>query len=109
MGNHVDLSTANGIDQRPGVTLPIAGAVHGFVKTGQDEIQAIAHPIAAIDVAKYVCDIGLDAAQDGHSIDDPRQHPQVDEVPEVRRIRLGKTDFAAGGQWNFGVQMETWF
>ena len=22
---------------------------------------------------------------------------------------LGKTDFAAGGQWNFGVQMETWF
>ncbi|MFB0955323.1 MAG: hypothetical protein QMB70_12745 [Aeromonadaceae bacterium] len=22
---------------------------------------------------------------------------------------FGKTGFAAGGQWNFGVQMETWF
>ena len=22
---------------------------------------------------------------------------------------FGKTGFEAGGQWNFGVQMETWF
>ena len=68
------------------VIINIFGRKYLLMKTGQNNIQTLEHALRAVDLAKDVLNIGLDTAQYADAIDDPRQHPQVDEVPEMRRI-----------------------
>ncbi|MNC63427.1 hypothetical protein D3C75_1135480 [compost metagenome] len=56
------------------------------MEAGHDHVEARLVALGEVDFAVDVLDVGLDAAQDADPVHHPRQHVQIDEMPEMGRI-----------------------
>lgn len=86
MAYHVDPTAPDGVDHGLGMGSLIAGGKYRFVEAGHYHVEPRLVALGEVYFTVDIFDVGFDATQYADAVDHPRQHMQIDEVPEVGSI-----------------------